>query len=192
MTAPELAVILEQRGLRVRARSSGRGFMAQCPAHGDGRHLSLTVSEGRQGRRLMYCFAGCGFDDVRRALGLPHDVFAGWGRFNHQRLGRTSTFPSLTLSICQVPVVDARRLPVRAATGSTLQRVRADLGGLLDAAQGLPVMYSARFGAERVGSNRDSVAAALRELVRDGTLRRGPDIPAHTGRATRSYRRAGR
>src|SRR5206468_379433 len=121
-------------------------------------------------------------------------VFAGWTRFNHKRLERTSTITSLTLSISAIPVLDARGIPAPAtSTGSVAVRVRADLGGLLDIASGLPVMYSARFGAERLGCSKEAVAAALRALVRDETLRRGPDIPNdHTDRATRTYRRAGR
>jgi hypothetical protein len=61
-------------GLRV--RRSGGGLVAQCPAHEDD-SPSLSISEGDDGRALVYCHAGCLFADVLAALGLePSDAFA--------------------------------------------------------------------------------------------------------------------
>lgn len=50
--------------------------MARCPAHED-RNPSLSLKEGRDGRALLYCFAGCQLVDVVAALGLSmSDLFA--------------------------------------------------------------------------------------------------------------------
>jgi len=51
-------------------RKSGKGWMAQCPAHED-TNPSLSVSEGYEGRVLLKCFAGCSFRDIAKALNLP-------------------------------------------------------------------------------------------------------------------------
>ena len=64
-----------------RARRSGNGWVARCPAHED-RSPSLSVREGADGRVLVYCHAGCRTDDVVAAIGLSmRDLFAdGRGR----------------------------------------------------------------------------------------------------------------
>jgi hypothetical protein len=56
-------------------RRSGNGFSALCPAHDD-RHQSLSVAEGRDGRVLIKCHAGCDVKAIVRALGLEmRDLF---------------------------------------------------------------------------------------------------------------------
>lgn len=50
-------------------RTSGRGWVARCPAHTD-RSASLSIAEGRDGRALVKCFAGCEVLAVVQALGL--------------------------------------------------------------------------------------------------------------------------
>ena len=50
-------------------RRSGRGWIAKCPAHRD-RSPSLSICEGREGRTLVRCFAGCDVTDVLAAIGL--------------------------------------------------------------------------------------------------------------------------
>jgi hypothetical protein len=50
-------------------RKSGNGHIARCPAHPD-RSASLSVCEGRDGRALVKCFAGCEVLAVVQALGL--------------------------------------------------------------------------------------------------------------------------
>mgnify|MGYP002152046867 CR=1 FL=1 len=56
---------LESAGMK--PRKSGRGWMARCPAHKD-KSASLSVGEGRDGRALLRCFAGCELADVTAAL----------------------------------------------------------------------------------------------------------------------------
>jgi hypothetical protein len=56
-------------------RHTGTGWSALCPAHDD--HMnSLSLSEGRDGRALVHCFAGCDVTDILGALGLTlNDLF---------------------------------------------------------------------------------------------------------------------
>lgn len=58
---------LRERDLLV--SSWGTGQRARCPSHDDSRP-SLSVGEGDEGRALVYCFAGCSYNDVVDALGL--------------------------------------------------------------------------------------------------------------------------
>lgn len=65
MTAEALAAALG-------ARRCGSGWVVRCPAHED-KTPSLAIREGRDGRALVKCHAGCDQDDVisaLRALGL--------------------------------------------------------------------------------------------------------------------------
>jgi hypothetical protein len=49
-------------------RKSGKGsYMAQCPAHDD-RSPSLRITEGNDGRILIYCYAGCSVFEVCDAV----------------------------------------------------------------------------------------------------------------------------
>jgi len=53
---------------------NGQGWTARCPAHDD-RHNSLSVHQ-RDGRWLLTCHAGCGWQDIVAALGLTaSDLF---------------------------------------------------------------------------------------------------------------------
>lgn len=79
MTVDEFVSQLE------RARKSGPGWTARCPAHED-RSPSLSVREGDDGRVLVHCFGGCTTDKICAALGLHvTDLFPGepidWNRF---------------------------------------------------------------------------------------------------------------
>lgn len=65
-----LTSLLSARGLRV-SRS-----LFRCPAHEDAR-ASLSVSEGRDGRALLKCHAGCTVEAIVASLGLDmKDLFA--------------------------------------------------------------------------------------------------------------------
>lgn len=64
MTAAEMAARCDPR-----ARQSGTGWVARCPAHPD-HNPSLSVGAGRDGRVLVHCWAGCATADVLAAAGL--------------------------------------------------------------------------------------------------------------------------
>jgi hypothetical protein len=50
-------------------------WQVRCPAHDD-RHASLTIGEGRDGRLLLHCKAGCVLEAILAPLGLaPRDLF---------------------------------------------------------------------------------------------------------------------
>lgn len=68
---------LGQKGRRWAAK--GSSWAAQCPAHEDGR-ASLSIGQGREGRALLRCHAGCTTPDIVRALDLAAgDLFADSG-----------------------------------------------------------------------------------------------------------------
>ncbi len=50
-------------------KKRGANHMAKCPAHDD-QHASLSVSEGSDGRALVYCHAGCAAEEIVAKLGL--------------------------------------------------------------------------------------------------------------------------
>jgi putative DNA primase/helicase len=51
------------------------GWTARCPAHDDNQN-SLSVAEGDDGRALVYCHAGCSFQEIIDALGIRvRDLF---------------------------------------------------------------------------------------------------------------------
>ncbi|HUY42113.1 MAG TPA: hypothetical protein VMV82_11230 [Candidatus Dormibacteraeota bacterium] len=54
---------------RLDARKIAKGWIARCPAHYD-RQASLSINEGREGRVLLRCFAGCSVERIVYALGL--------------------------------------------------------------------------------------------------------------------------
>ncbi|MAI47435.1 MAG: hypothetical protein CBC34_015820 [Hyphomicrobiaceae bacterium TMED74] len=45
----------------------GRNGIARCPAHSD-RSPSLSIADGEASRLLLYCHAGCAYDDVYHAV----------------------------------------------------------------------------------------------------------------------------
>ena len=63
MTVQDLLGRLEE------VKPSGEGWKARCPAHED-THASLKVSEGKAGRILLHCHAGCPFTAIVDALGV--------------------------------------------------------------------------------------------------------------------------
>jgi len=71
MTAAEFASL-------VKGRAVGRNrFQARCPAHRD-RLPSLSIAEGKDGRVLLHCFAGCTTNAILSALKLGRrDLFQG-------------------------------------------------------------------------------------------------------------------
>jgi len=67
-----------------------RGYRARCPAHDDD-VASLSIHQGRDGRVLFSCHAGCGFESIVMALGLTiADTFDGDARqpLKHPEMSR--------------------------------------------------------------------------------------------------------
>ena len=52
----------------LRGRWHGRYGLAFCPAHPNTRTPALSLADGRDGRLLAKCFAGCSFTDIVEAL----------------------------------------------------------------------------------------------------------------------------
>lgn len=70
-------------------KPNSRGFTAKCPAHDD-KIPSLTIAEGRDGRTLLKCYAGCTTAEIVSAIGLTiPDLFvasrpsSSWPRDRH-------------------------------------------------------------------------------------------------------------
>jgi phage/plasmid primase-like uncharacterized protein len=53
------------------AKKCAGGWIDRCPAHDD-RSPSLSIKETPKGKLLLYCFAGCTFDEIIKAAALPH------------------------------------------------------------------------------------------------------------------------
>jgi putative DNA primase/helicase len=71
----------DQIGIALRGRRNGNGWLVSCPclSHGKGRgdrNPSLSISDGDDGALLLFCFAGCTFEDIIDSLdrrGLVED-----------------------------------------------------------------------------------------------------------------------
>ena len=107
MTAAEAAVLLAGRPV-----GAGR-WIARCPAHAD-RAPSLRISEGRDGRVLLHCFAGCSLQAVVRAGGLTIRTLFSDG-------------PKLTASECAAAQQAQARHRAAAAAQRRTARTRIDL-----------------------------------------------------------------
>lgn len=71
--------------------------MVTCPAHGD-RSPSLSVSEGKDGRMLINCFAGCPVDRVLAADGLTkRDLFSNRGAYRARNRAPKRDFVVVTV-----------------------------------------------------------------------------------------------
>ena len=50
-------------------------WIARCPAHSD-KKQSLSISEGKGGKTVLHCHAGCGVESIVQALGITmNDLF---------------------------------------------------------------------------------------------------------------------
>jgi putative DNA primase/helicase len=67
------------RAAHPEAKPAGQGYSMRCPAHDD-HEASLSVSEGKDGRLLWHCHAGCDQEAVGIELGVLHGT--GGGRMN--------------------------------------------------------------------------------------------------------------
>lgn len=71
LDGPVTRIVAKLKG----ARKSGGSWSARCPAHEDS-SPSLTVSEGRGGKAILHCHAGCPAEAIVAAVGLTmSDLF---------------------------------------------------------------------------------------------------------------------
>lgn len=66
----------------------GRGFRARCPAHNDD-NPSLSVAEGDNGKVLLHCYAGCSYEEVRKAMRHQNGHERNESRNGHRRILET-------------------------------------------------------------------------------------------------------
>jgi hypothetical protein len=146
MTTCELA-------LRLHAKPRGKRWIARCPSHPD-RRPSLSIARGRNGRTLLYCYAGCGIDAIARALGIGvQQLFGDDVKRSHVFQPRPVRYrvPSLRAS---APKAKQKPSPadLRYALAAELQRYRAARGieGLLrtDEINEVRSAVAQRFGVE--------------------------------------------
>jgi hypothetical protein len=64
------SVLSRLRGVR----RSGAGYVAFCPAHENHRTQALSISEGENGRILLYCHRGCTYHQIVEALGFAQQA----------------------------------------------------------------------------------------------------------------------
>ncbi|MBI4404781.1 MAG: hypothetical protein HY537_11500 [Deltaproteobacteria bacterium] len=62
-----ITISAETIARKLKGRRTSVGWICHCPSHDDKRP-SLAVAEGRHGRVLVYCFAGCKQWNVIRRL----------------------------------------------------------------------------------------------------------------------------
>jgi hypothetical protein len=92
-------------------------WKALCPAHDDS-EPSLSVSEGDDGRALVYCFAGCEPDQVLAELGLKMaDLFES-SNGHRKKVGSTPPNNAATVQRCTLKdYSEAKGLPVDFLSG---------------------------------------------------------------------------
>ena len=140
-----------------RPQRTGKGWLALCPAHDD-RRPSLSVSEGTDGRALVYCFAGCPVAAIVAALALTvrdlmpaADVLPAprYGPKHFRRPWRYALHTQVNLAVSGQPaggadlaaeVAQAVRWTVEHP--QALERFAAGLGVSADALRRLSVGYS--------------------------------------------------
>ena len=57
-------------------RQFGGQWLARCPCHED-RTPSLSITDGKDGRVLLHCFAGCDARDLIAACGMIAGIVNG-------------------------------------------------------------------------------------------------------------------
>jgi hypothetical protein len=144
MTADALANLLQ-------ARRTGRGrWQAKCPGHED-KSPSLSISEGRGGRVLAHCFAGCATAHVMKVLGLSmRDLYAGP--------------PSSTAKARQLAREQARQF-------ARQQAARRERGGLADRARKLTSVVEALADRLVCMSDEESGGAVIARLFHENVTR---------------------
>src|SRR5262245_41759402 len=69
MTSSIETVLSTLRSRGYEPKKSGASWASQCPAHED-QNPSLSICEGKDGRALVHCHAGCSAETIVKAIGL--------------------------------------------------------------------------------------------------------------------------
>lgn len=175
---------------RLDARRVAAGWIARCPAHID-RTPSLRISEGRDGRILVRCFAGCEIEKVVDTLGLRlTDLFSDTQRVADSHASKRrymnaaeieealknelSRILAAESEFCEFEVEEltrhrnAAREVIERRYGCALKRERAPFWEVephaLDPAWALCVAHAMRVAAERSGIRIQILRAAIDDL----------------------------
>ena len=179
-----------------KVRSSGDGWCALCPSHED-RSASLSIAEGRDGRALVHCFAGCTIGSILVALGLEkRDLFADGPSSRPARPMPTKPKPAKSTKPKKPrdpgPWTESRRYVYLNADGSELYskiRMTTTAGGkrFLRSPAGAE---SSIYGLENLALAKDSVLfVSESEKDCDALMARGDLIAISPGGA-KSWREA--
>ncbi len=137
-----------------KVRPDGAGWKARCPAHVDN-NPSLKIDRGDGGEWLLFCHAGCAFENVVRAAGIdPRDLFPD--KENGSRRGT----PRPTRSGGPRPMIGGRVVPgvgsgtspgaTNAAAGLTLLQYAAHLKLPIEFLEGLALRDGLWYGLPAV------------------------------------------
>lgn len=113
-------------GMDPKAQKTGRGFICRCPAHDD-RNPSLSIALGRQGQLLLYCNAGCTFEDVMDELvqrGLLESYTSAFGESSQQGLHYACGEQLRQSKICTARELWGKSLPLQGTVAETYLRSR--------------------------------------------------------------------
>ncbi len=135
-------------------KPNGAGWIVRCPAHDD-RTPSLKISQGDDGRWLLFCHAGCAFEDIVREAGIdPRDCSP-----DKESISRRST-PRSTRSGPR-PVIGGRVVP-EAGPGTSPGTTNASNGLTLEEyseAFKLPAEFLKKAGLETATWNGQRAVA---------------------------------
>jgi AAA domain len=104
------------------ATRAGKGWSARCPAHEDGT-ASLSIDEGKDGRVLVYCHAGCQPEAICSALGITlQDLMRNGDHRTDERAKIVATYDysdekgALLFQVCRLePKTFRQRKPDRSS-----------------------------------------------------------------------------
>ena len=107
MSAREIAAQLGK------ARREGRGWRTECPRH---HGYSLNIADGRDGKLIVKCWAGCTFEEIFESLRQfnLHDEWSPQRDHDANRRDASATQHTLWARRGWERVKDARQTPVKA------------------------------------------------------------------------------
>ena len=120
-------------GMDPKAQKTGGGFTCRCPAHDD-HNPSLSLTIGDTGKLLLYCHAGCTFEDVMDELvqrGLLESYTSAFGESSQQGLHHSSEDPQHQTRIGYAKELWQQSLPLKGTVAEAYLRSR--LGDYLTA-----------------------------------------------------------